>query len=542
MDTYHDVSLSHSGISNQFISNFLRTRDLDELQVRYVDAKEVSERVVPELISSNTEQTITLMHSVDNTIVALETVLSNLDSTLQFCLNASLNVHQRINFHQLVALAGVKYVIHNNFVRGWEMIEERTVRHVTTEFYETINAYDRTIQQLKEPSKDDMLPRKVVYIMMDQELSSRLELAIRAIDNTTTAYMRFLEAEPILNYGFTEAKLYELSLVPVTLLSNLTTQHKAYYENMSLHLTGYMNSILSLQNLLHDAFRNRAINETAYSITSEQFVDQSKKINYYRFLFTKRIVHMSEQMIDEKIASFSKKNKTLHATVSFLQAMLSTLQGRIRNGLTKLRDALQPFVKKARDYLHETAIMKTELYRTLMERKLQDIVHATKSIFLDLRKRDNEIRDWVHRMERSYTGIWSSIIDDVTTRKFYRLLWDHVASISTESNKTNRISRGVLQLLQITGNVEDIQRSRLASVMNADTVKLSLANKTNEIRLMFTTVYQDVAIDKLLANWDMELVESFNIFSKNLHQFWKSTNIDEDFIRYVTLIKIQSLL
>ena len=55
-----------------------------------------------------------------------------------------------------VCLTGVEFVVHNNFVRGWEVIDESTVRHVTTEFYETINDYERTIGKLRAISGDPM--------------------------------------------------------------------------------------------------------------------------------------------------------------------------------------------------------------------------------------------------------------------------------------------------------------------------------------------------------------------------------------------------
>ncbi len=67
----------------------------------------------------------------------------------------------RLTFHLGHALAAVQQMMKLNFERGWDVMDDRTFSHVTSQFYETVNTYDRTIKQLLTPDVTEQLQRQV---------------------------------------------------------------------------------------------------------------------------------------------------------------------------------------------------------------------------------------------------------------------------------------------------------------------------------------------------------------------------------------------
>ncbi len=67
----------------------------------------------------------------------------------------------RVTFHLGHALSAVQRMMKLNFARGWEVMDDRTFSHVTSQFHETVNTYDRTIKQLLVPEVTEQLQRQV---------------------------------------------------------------------------------------------------------------------------------------------------------------------------------------------------------------------------------------------------------------------------------------------------------------------------------------------------------------------------------------------
>ena len=454
-----------------------------------------------------------------------------------FCSNLTSEMTPRTDFHLRTSLDGVKYVVHNNFVRGWEVIDERTMQHVTTDFYEIINAYDRTLSQLRTLSDSDPDTRKILFLMMDKDLSAKLELAIRSIDNITSAYYNFLNASPMFSYQYTPGRRYDRALVPVDLLQNLTTEHKAYYENISTHLTGYMDCILTLKATLKQVYKTGNLrNQTLVTIAKEQFIHHSKLINYFRFLFSSRIVLRSEEKVDETIRNFQKSDYLFMKAVSDVQGLVTGLHEQLSVAYNNMTGKLASLSSTATRYLHNSTLTKSGLSKWIQSREIQDIVHSVKVLFRQIRSKANDLRDAWLRMRDAYSAIWRSILLEESTREFYRKLHQDVFDMGREPVRRDFYRRVfsdpvMLNLNDSTSATMTIDDFVLR--MNADMETLNPSVKLADINTLFLTVMQKTNLEATMGNTDYKFLAAFNDLEKSLKMFSKGNKIDAKFLRSV---------
>lgn len=487
-----------------------------------------------ELKTKNTDLIIAVTQSLEEVSFSLERVDGQLVDGLAFLESLVEDMQPRISFHQTRALKGVKYITQHNFIKGWEVMNDRTLDHVTTEFYETVSAFDRTVAQLQQTSEDDVTIQKIIFFMMDRDLSSRLEIAIRAVDNLTKAYYAYLNAEPLLEYVLTPNGRYDLSLIPGDILAHNTRKQREYYNKMSEHLTGYIDSILGLQYVLKEYHRNKAFNDTAYQDCKQSFIFHAKQVNYFKTLFEQRIIHRAKDIIEQKFDQFDRISSRFYSKVDDLKSILVPLQARLRKQYEMLRADLVLFSQMAKTFLNSDSVSKRQLASMAHSKRTFGMVNSLKVLFSDIRAQAANMADWWRRLEELYTDIWRSFLKETSVKKFYQKLKEDIVDMVKNPDKRTFYLEIFADSRMLHTTMDDLNQTsvkNLTRMLNADFPDIGFKHKENEIMTLFNRIEDRVTFVDVLGDTDSRFLSAFHDLDMDLREYTNDITVNKQFVR-----------
>ena len=515
-------------------SQFLQTNQTADLLRRYSRARESAERTVEWRRTRNTDLIIAMARAVEDISFALERVDGRLEEAAQFVEGLVEEVEPRIVFHQTRALKGVKYITQHNFIRGWEVMNQRTFDHVTTEFYETVSSYEKTVAQLQQMGDDQKTTRKIAYFMADRDLSSKLEVAIRAVDNLTKAYYAYLNAEPLLQYTLTPSGRYDNYLIPNEVLAHNTRKQREYYNRMSEHLTGYIDSILGLKYVLKDLHRNSMFNDTAYQDCKSNFIYHAKKTNYYRSLFEQRIVHRSKELIELKVEHFERIKNNFYSIINDIKSLLKPLQVSLRERYENLQGDVVLLSQMAKTFLNSDSVQKDKLAAMANSEKTTHVISSLKRLFSDIRSRGREMVKWWDRLEENYANLWRNFLKESSVRKFYTKLKDDIVEMVKYPEKRNFFLDIFSDIRMLHVDFEELNLTsvkNLTRMLNADFPDIGLKHKETDIAMHFNRISVHATFVEVLGNSDFRFMAAFDAFSRDLRNYKHEALLDKEFFR-----------
>ena len=156
-----DPFISSTAISHTYVNSLLRGNYSHFLKKKLIKAREAFEHFDYEQHRRN-KHIITEFTSALRQIKQAYTRIQDQTSTAMSYVTDTMNdITPRLHFHLSYTLDYIKQMIQVNFVRGWEITNERTLSRVPSKFYETISMYDKTISQLLAMSQNDEPKREV---------------------------------------------------------------------------------------------------------------------------------------------------------------------------------------------------------------------------------------------------------------------------------------------------------------------------------------------------------------------------------------------
>jgi acid-sensing ion channel 2 len=532
----YNPTLSLGAISNFETDTLLKSSHTANIQKRYVETLEIKQRMLEPNIIENMKLIVPFAQALKRVLGAFERVQKQLRHAREFTGNLTTEMLPRVNFHLTKALSGVTHIVKQNFIRGWQVIDERTLHHVTTQFYETINVFDRTVTKLRQISSDDSTTRRVLYLMTEEDMSSKLELAIRSVDNLTKAYYAYLDAQPLMHFPYTPDERYDTQLVPAQILAHNTIQQREYYNNMTEHLTGYIDSILSLKSILKDVYKTNILNNTAYILAKAQFIQHSKSINYYRYMFTQKIVMRSQELLEERMKAFEHLNNSFHSVIKEIKHIIHSVQSALHNRVDELKGKVLFFAELAEQYLQNGTVTKPQLASLATSSELQAIIKSLVLFFKETRIRGEELHLGWMQLKSAYMSLWTSMISESTVSGFYATLYDDIRSL-IGTNDTDRLNRfrtnfAHSTLLNISeAEVATIPLHKLYELLNADISRMDLTTKGNEIRKQFMDIQESTDILESLGNTGIDFIHAFEKLTNNLGHFTQTSSIGIAFLR-----------
>ena len=73
-EAIYDPILTHARISNYDLDDFLRRSDAKNIEDRFVEAREASERIMAPLVNDNTQQIVDMAYALTEVTIAMEKV------------------------------------------------------------------------------------------------------------------------------------------------------------------------------------------------------------------------------------------------------------------------------------------------------------------------------------------------------------------------------------------------------------------------------------------------------------------------------------
>ena len=470
----------------------------------------------------------------------------------------TLELSPRLTFHANSALAGIKAVVDRRFQEGWRSMDQRTLRRIGGEFYDTISALNMTVSRLKLTSLSEVTMRKVLYLMTDHELSMRMELAIRALNNLTQAHYAYCHRRSTLASGcpalgapvplkngdpYTRDGHYDQFLIPDDLQINYhhdskqQKQQSEYYNRMNDHLTGYMQEVLILQSELKQLYQVNSMNETKYNQAKHRFMNHAREFDHYKKLFSERIVSHSMNAIENKIERFKNLNESFVSVVSTIQSTAKSIRKKASNGVRFLQYKLRIFLQDLCDYTTDLNIGRESLRISITEKSFSRGISHLQHTIKELSGASQDIDRALIKLRNVYRTLWTEIASESTTLSFYERMRDDIAESPIDRQKLFNILAGD-PLLPVETNLtlSLLNESELLARVNADVATegpLILQRRLEAINEEFRDLQEHINIHSIMQHTGQTFLDSYQIVAKNLNNVKSESEelINDQFIR-----------
>lgn len=529
--------VSYAAISNFDTDKFLYTTATKYLTEQYIKAREVNQRVNLDIakldrrvIESVNEVVTDISAFFYSTLDQLEDVTDYLDAFME-------DVNLRAFFHLDRGLQNVKYILEHDFVRGWEIVEERTLRYVAENFYGVIESSHRLIQDVNSTFGMDQLAQRVaVWMILKNGLSGRRQMAERAIDNITEVHNSYKIGRPLLLFKLTYQRQYDKSYIAVDLLQAESKRQDEYFNGMIQHLHDFIEAIDDLIIIGEEFVHNGNLNHTWLHVAEDKFITAAERYYYRMFQFKTRIVNRPVELIDEIIEEFHRLNRSLHNSYEEVKLRLS----QFRESLLEIRVGTWSSVSKAAslavEFVEDNKIRKTRLAEAVTTSVMAKSVVALEIFFSDLRSRStNLMQSWIG-LATDYNSIWRAMLEEASTQNFYAKVHEdflmYESHISNRSELYNHLLKTFAYMLHIKRakfpslDLQDIERRT-----NADFSTTNTTNKMLAIDEAFHNMSMQTDITTTLKDTDETFFKLFARLTRSLETYLDENRIDSQFVR-----------
>jgi hypothetical protein len=140
----------------------------------------------------------------------------------------------RIRFHWDSGLDEVEYIMEHDFIRGWQVYEERVLDFVSSDYHNVYQSMTRTIEWMNRSIPDtDIERREAIWWSVRNDIEGRLMLISLARDNITTANNAYITGEPLLTYRATIDRRYDMSFISLELLRKGQSKQDFYFNGLT---------------------------------------------------------------------------------------------------------------------------------------------------------------------------------------------------------------------------------------------------------------------------------------------------------------------
>ena len=480
------------------------------------------------------------IRDVDDTFEDIERELHNVMKTLDEKVTKLLT---RVEFHNRVALKGVEYITEHDFVRGWEVIEERTLGIMTLGFYEIINSMDRFIHQsnsssiLSDGSGDVSSFKDVLWLIIDADLANKLHIIQRAKRNVTNVHNAYNTGKPIIKSEYSTEQRYDMSLIPMDVLHHDHKKQNHYYEQIIQGIEDYVDAIENLRHLGNVFISDVTLDRNSYEETKGKFITAAKAVNYRISQYRDEIVHKSLELVKEKNSNFVSLNETLSKTQEGLKSLVDATTVLVNSEkLTKWKHIKEAGIK-CRGYLQDFNGSKTELSEFLNSVKMQEDLIKLDNFFINLRSKSVELLDLWAKMHQSYKGVFKSIVSESMTHEFYTMLNNDTKQLIADPENNTKIFFPILGPLLKMDEQEfnNTNVTDLVILLNADVPDIDLIAKMQEIDEVFTKLMKQFDITKYIKDRDEAFLAIIKVLQSSFKLFSERNFLGFEFYRYAVI-------
>ena len=480
------------------------------------------------------------IRDVDDTFGDIERELNKVMETINTKVT---ELMKRVDFHSTVALHGVEYIIEHDFIRGWEVIEERTLSLITSGFYEIVSSMDRFIQQsntsslLTDGSGDISSLKDVLWLIIDAELANKLDIIQRAKRNITRVNNAYETGKPIIRYKYTPGQKYDLSFIPMEIMHHDQSKQAFYFKQIMQAIEDYVEAITNLRHLGKMYLNDGKLDRDQYEETKSNFVTAAKAVNYRIFQYKDRIVQKSLEIVKEKTAEFVSLNETLTKNQGSLKYLVGTTILLVHSQKLTTWRHMKEAGSKCKGYMLDFNASKTELSDFLNSDKIYEDIIKLDNFFTNLRSRATDLLDLWVKMQQSYKDVYSGIMSETMTHDFYKMLNNDTKDLISDPENNTQIYFPIFGTL-LKMDEQEFNSTNVTDflhLLNADVPDIDPDTKIKEIDEAFNELMKQFDITKYIKDRDEAFPAIMKILQNSLKVFTDRNDLGFEFYRYSTI-------
>ncbi|XP_013414060.1 uncharacterized protein LOC106176287 [Lingula anatina] len=523
----YDPSVSYASISNFQVETLLNDREVTKLQRRNQNTFRADSETILK-VSGAADAIQTMLEQMSKILQHLRHEIGQLLATIA----------PRVNF-QDVALHKLWYSIHNGFVRGWEVMEERTFSHVTSGYQETLGAFeDSAIRSTTAtPEQEKCCLRTVLFEIIDMDLLKKQYLALRALDNITAVHASYTNGTPIVNYIVTMPdERYDDTFNNPEML-----QYHPYKQEYLMYLSSatqsYIDSIIALRNLSKNVLDNRYFNRTRFEEYKVQIARNARAFNYRKYLLQDRLVKRSEDIVNEKRERFNDSVTNLIKVRDSLYFLLKIVNNSLESKALVSWADVHSLVRYAEDYISNRSLTKTNVASTFLNESHVTSFQELRKALNGLHSRSRDITDSLEVFRKNYIAVWKTMLEEGSLQKFYQKLNSDVMLVSSHnvtSSERQKILEHMAHLLNTTPervNALSRNHSVLLSRLNADFSDIGLNETCSRLNRIFKNLQSQSDLSGVMGTTDKQFLDAFVALKNQLEEYLKGNEIDAAFFR-----------
>ncbi len=531
---HYESSVSYASTSTKTtVNEFIHSKYGKVVAQKYAYAQEVRQRVDPNIIEEDTKHIEAFndtYSTIMDTMQSIRYILNSLQSAVEHFSDA---IAPKAIFHLDVALDSVKYIIHHDFIRGYDVMDERTLIHVTTGFYQLQQAFSNMLDTVTS-NTSTYSTKDAVYLIIIKDLDYKANLAMRAYDNFTEIFEAYTNGTPILTYRKSYDRRYDMDFVSLELLSAVQKDHEGYHTLLMSELDKYLTSLDILKQLASDAYTNQTYDTDLYNQAISMFQSASRGYNFRKYLIKDRIIHNPEELIDNRIKHFNAFNLTFLEQVHGLKATSLSIENLINQYTMTSLQYTQQCLDESLNYLKNQTNLKKYIADCIVSKNMDIAIQNTSNLFKDLRLRGQQMNDIWNNIGETCINIWQTMISESTTQTFYAALSRDINTFENTSNPSTRyyLAKGFNFWLKMgSRNVNSTDATTLKKMLNADFVEIDMIVLQSKLQNEFASLGETFNILDLISPIDGDLAKAVRDLQRSLEKFRRSQVIDAQFMQ-----------
>ncbi|XP_064628199.1 uncharacterized protein LOC135487905 [Lineus longissimus] len=543
------ATLSHFDQQKILLSNENLRKKLDK---KHHQAREVRHRVDTDILQDDAARLQRFLAATTKLEATLER-LKNMATNMTTKLNSMFDTWKtNYNFHRWGALYFMEYTIKHNYVRMWEIKDERTFRYITFNYKEFMSNIEFNFHELKRTanmtSPEVLAYRYAIGWGIKKALGLRVAVTSRGVDNITGVYNAFRanEADKHILYRYTSEQRYDAIYHPQCLKSyeSIYENNKLIFDFISMRLDRMITTLYGYMSVSDEASKGHLIDDVKLANLNNDFIKLSKGINYDLFRYKDRIVEFSLQETEALISRFELLTTKLEELKTQVNAEIKSIDTSIEKFLETDWKYLMQAKAISSQYLRDKSIEKSQLAEVILSENIQMSMAALRKVVLDVRARSRSIKDINRALKQAvftvYYNIMTNTTGDSCTNTLYEYLRNDTDRIKEDRSLLKakgvaRLFHSLLEPLHIQGQhlsgaeIKAMSADNLARITNADLP--TLEEKEAELERLFSSFDNEFDFNKAIDTTDVNFTTILQDLRVVLKEYETTGNIDARFLR-----------
>ena len=365
-----------------------------------------------------------------------------------------------------------------------------------------------------------------------RDLEQRHLLLSRARSNLTSLHRAFGDGIALLMFEMTPGRRYDESFVSPELVQHGRFEKK-YFESWNNVIIELLSLVESLIDINEAVFRNGSYsNDTDLEYILERFAYRSRSFNYYKFMYSGRIVYALSDVYQALIEEFDKNLDEMEIVYQDLHRELYQIHNVVDKFNSTALDLMSNAVSLAKQYTTDHNVSKMTLAKLLTGSAIESEAKSFTSFFSDLRDKVQGVFSSYLRFYRSVRDTWDAMLSEARLRQFYFMIRNDTIQITQASENRDYLLKILAQLIDI--DKQEIANASLRTLnitYNSDWVDIDKEQKLVYVQSIFEEKIADNNMLHILGMQAGEFVENILTLREKMAQYLESSKIDASFYR-----------